>query len=67
VYTVYCDSYHHGTAQCFIGGMGRILNVQMIQQRSYERCDYGYTWGFDYNQVWVSRGCKATFRVVKGY
>jgi DUF3011 family protein len=39
--------------------------VQMIKQRSDAECRQGYSWGFDRGGVWVDRGCRADFQIVR--
>lgn len=60
-----CDSSGYNYNQCFVGGYGQIIDVQLMRQNSRSACDYGYSWGFDADSVWVDRGCRATFRVFK--
>jgi hypothetical protein len=37
--------------------------VELIRERSYNRCRQGQTWGWDRGSIWVDDGCKAEFRV----
>jgi Protein of unknown function (DUF3011) len=39
--------------------------VQMIKQRSGSACIQGQTWGYDRGGIWVDRGCRADFQVVR--
>ncbi len=36
-------------------------NVRLVRQLSGSRCDYRYSWGYDYRGIWVDRGCRAQF------
>ena len=40
--------------------------VRLVRQYSGSRCDYGYSWGYDYRGVWVDRGCRAQFEYGRG-
>jgi hypothetical protein len=42
---------------------GRIANALVDQQFSGSPCIQGTTWGFDSRNIWVTRGCRAAFRV----
>ncbi|MES3039340.1 MAG: DUF3011 domain-containing protein [Bdellovibrionota bacterium] len=59
-----CASLGPLNAQCSINN-GRIYTAQLINQLSSSNhpCVYGQTWWFDARSVYVSNGCKATFRV----
>jgi hypothetical protein len=39
--------------------------VRLVKQRSGSPCTEGSTWGFDQQQIWVDRGCRADFAVVR--
>lgn len=39
--------------------------VQMVKQRSDAECRQGYSWGFDRGGVWVDRGCRADFQIIR--
>ncbi|MFY9803051.1 MAG: DUF3011 domain-containing protein [Candidatus Acidiferrales bacterium] len=41
-------------------------NVRLVRQNSRSRCDYGYSWGYDYRGIWVDRGCRAQFEYGRG-
>ena len=56
-----CESVGFTTATCWAGG--RISNVSIYQQYSFAPCIYGSTWGYSYEQIWVTNGCRATFAV----
>ena len=38
-------------------------SVRLQQTLTSARCEYGRTWGFDWNAVWVDRGCGGLFLV----
>lgn len=64
---IQCESINGGYGECFVGGYGDIIDVQMVRQYSQHDCRPGYSYGFNYERVWVDRGCRASFRVLKGY
>ena len=41
----------------------RVHSVQITRVLSKASCVYGRTWGYDWNRVWVDRGCRADFRI----
>ena len=58
---VRCSSQDGGRKTCAAGG--RIANALIEQQFSGSPCIQGTTWGFDSRNLWVTRGCRADFRV----
>jgi hypothetical protein len=38
-----------------------IERAQVDKRYSRSPCDYGRSWGYDGNEVWVDRGCRARF------
>jgi len=60
VQTFYCASGDGRRHYCAEGTRG---SVRLIRQRSGSPCNYGRTWGRDWNGVWVDRGCRAEFEV----
>ena len=42
---------------------GRIVALQLIEQRSLIRCVFGRNYGATYNYIWVTRGCRGDFLV----
>jgi hypothetical protein len=62
-----CSSSGYAYAECFVGGYGQIIDVQLVRQNSRSACRPGYSYGFDSQKIWVDKGCRATFRVLKGY
>jgi hypothetical protein len=58
---VRCSSQDGGRKTCPAGG--RIGNALVDQQFSGSPCIQGTTWGFDSRNLWVTRGCRADFRV----
>lgn len=60
-YSVTCSSANGRRSTCaWNGGAGRPV---LIQQLSSDTCREGSTWGFQGNQIWVDRGCRARFGV----
>jgi len=39
--------------------------VQLLKQRSDSSCRQGYSWGYDRRGIWVDRGCRADFQVIR--
>ncbi len=60
--TITCESQNNKFRDCPIATGGR---VRLQQNISNARCEYGRTWGFDWNSIWVDRGCRGKF-VVNG-
>lgn len=40
--------------------------VRMVRQISGSACIQGQTWGFDRGNIWVDRGCRAEFVLMRG-
>lgn len=57
--TVECSSDDGGTRRCPIGG-GRVV---LLRQHSRADCTKGRSWGYNEREIWVTRGCRASFRV----
>ena len=58
--TITCESQNNNFRDCRITTGGK---VRLVQNISNTRCDYGRTWGFDWNSIWVDRGCRGKFMV----
>ncbi len=59
-YTVTCESSSGQTRNCPLNSSGKVhLQTQLSRAGCYE----GQSWGTYGNTVWVSNGCRATFRV----
>jgi hypothetical protein len=61
--TVVCASQDGRANRCRLDF--RISHAEVDKRYSSSRCDYGRTWGYDSNEVWVDRGCRARFRVTR--
>jgi hypothetical protein len=57
---IMCESINERYQQCLVRG---VRDVQLARVLSRSRCDYGHSWGFDRNGIWVDRGCRAEFTV----
>src|SRR5262245_58935295 len=57
---VRCESYNRGYNYCHVRTRNR---VQIDRQVSDSPCILGRTWGYDWNGVWVAKGCRADFSV----
>lgn len=58
--SVTCESMDNRYKSCRVNTNG---SVRLDRQVSRTACVYGRTWGFDYNAVWVDRGCRGIFTV----
>jgi hypothetical protein len=41
-----------------------IKRVEVDKRYSSSPCEYGRSWGYDGNEIWVDRGCRARFAIV---
>jgi hypothetical protein len=60
---VRCESRDGRTERCSTGGG----DTQLVRQFSDNACIRNRTWGTDSRGIWVSSGCRAEFRVERGY
>lgn len=58
--TIYCASDNMRRNFC---NAGPNRGIRLVRQRSDARCDMGRTYGFNRDQIWVDRGCRADFEV----
>lgn len=58
---VRCESQGGSQNRCSVNGF--ITGALIEQQYSGSPCIQGTSWGFDNRGLWVSRGCRADFRV----
>ncbi|MFY2763864.1 DUF3011 domain-containing protein [Arenimonas sp. MALMAid1274] len=61
--TVRCESQDNQWRSCSVDTRG---GVRLSRQLSSQGCWQGDTWGYDRNRIWVTRGCRAEFRVGSG-
>ena len=61
-WTIYCASNDMKRNYCRIS-TGR--GVRIIRQRSDADCIYNRTWAYDRNGIWVDRGCRADFEILR--
>ncbi len=40
-----------------------IARAEVDKRYSGSPCEYGRSWGYDRNEIWVDRGCRARFEV----
>jgi len=59
-YSVYCASDNGRRNECPVDTRG---GVQLAVKRSGAACDYGKSWGYNPEGIWVDRGCRADFQV----
>jgi hypothetical protein len=55
---LYCESRDYGYTFC---PTGRLRSAELVQQRSESTCEYGRSWGYQNDGVWVDRGCAGEF------
>lgn len=56
-----CESANDSRRDCRVDtGFG----VQLTRQISDSECEFGRTWGYDRNGVWVTNGCRAEFTIL---
>ena len=60
-YSVTCSSANGRRATC--AWNPRYGAPELIQQLSSDACREGQSWGYQGNQIWVDRGCRARFGV----
>ncbi len=53
-----CRSEQNRQQNCPVYTQNR---VELLRQFSGSSCTRGYSWGYDQNRIWVSRGCQARF------
>jgi hypothetical protein len=58
--TLVCESQNEQYQSCPVNTSG---GVHLSRQLSRQGCWQNDTWGYDRNRVWVTRGCRAEFRV----
>jgi hypothetical protein len=58
--TVRCESTDNRTRYC---NADTRHGVRLWRQLSRTRCEQGRNWGVTRNSIWVTRGCRADFRV----
>lgn len=57
-----CSSEDGHRQYCPVNTRG---GVRLVKQRSDASCREGYSWGYDRGGIWVDRGCRADFQVVR--
>jgi hypothetical protein len=58
---IYCPSDYMNRNVCPVDTRDGVF---IIRQRSQSDCVFNRTWGYDRDQIWVDRGCRADFEVV---
>lgn len=61
--TITCSSNNGQRVHCNADTRG---GVRLVRQISGSPCNQGSTWGYDSRGVWVDRGCRADFEVIRG-
>lgn len=57
---VLCEARGRSRVTCPVEGL---KNVDLVYERSRERCRFNVSWGFDDKAIWVDQGCRAEFLV----
>ncbi len=57
--TVVCASKDGRPNRCYTDF--HIARAEIDKRYSDSPCEYGRSWGYDGNEVWVDRGCRARF------
>lgn len=61
--SVRCESWEYRYASCYVGpGITRV-QIEQIHSNNNADCRQGSGWGHNNDSIWVSNGCRATFRV----
>jgi hypothetical protein len=58
-----CASYNNGVNYCYVGAFS--YDVRLVQRYSIAPCQLGRSYGLTGDYVWVSQGCRGTFRVYR--
>jgi hypothetical protein len=67
-YTVTCQSEERFDYQtCEVEGEGLIVKVEIAEEFSDNQCEFGYSWSYNLDNIWVNHGCKARFTVTKDF
>ena len=61
--TIRCESNDGHRRICEVGPN---REIRFARQASESRCDPGKTYGIERERVWVDRGCRADFQVMRG-
>ncbi len=61
--SIHCTStgYRYNTCQTSV----YTRHVVLKRQLSKARCDYGTSWGYDGDSIWVDKGCEAIFETIE--
>lgn len=57
---VVCESKGKARIVCPVDGL---KTVDLVYERSRDRCRFQVSWGFDDKSIWVDQGCRAEFLV----
>lgn len=61
---VRCESIKQRYRECYFDDFG-VRTVRLIQRHSKAQCIPGQSFGFYRGFIWVDRGCRATFEIVR--
>ncbi len=62
VNTQSCSSWNYQYAECPIGYAN---SVWLSRKESSSECQYGVSWGYTADKIWVSKGCRARFNYIQ--
>ncbi len=57
-----CSSVGYRYAECYFDPRG-IQSIALSRQLSHSQCEYGRSYGIDYDRIWVHKGCRAEFTI----
>ncbi len=55
-----CESKHGELQRCRVS---RARDVELVRRLSAAPCTFNLSWGWNRNEVWVTRGCRAEFSI----
>lgn len=61
-----CESYYYRYTECYFNPY-RVSQIRIVRQYSYDPCIWGQTAGVYADRIWVNRGCRATFEILRYY
>ncbi len=61
-FDIYCGSWGSRYTTCYTGLL--VIKVLGVSQMSRKPCIKRQSWGHDSSNIWVDRGCRATFHVI---
>lgn len=59
-----CESWNYYFQECFFNPY-RVHSVQLYNVISYDPCLFNNTYGVNGDRIWVNRGCRAVFEIIR--